>query len=330
MLQNRETSLRRRLSLLFDDDAPPSAAAHVFNTALAALIITNVIVIILESVEPLRIRYAAGFFWSEHVATAIFAVEYVLRAWTCVDYRNKAFSHPIWGRLRYLRSFYALVDLVSVLPALLGLLGAGDLRILRLLRLLRMIKLTRHSTVFRLLAAVFREEATAFAGLLFILFLTLTMSAALMYMFEAEEQPAAFSSIPAAMWWSIETLTTVGYGDMVPMTTAGRILGGIISIIGIATLALFSGLVTVGYLERLRALHEEHPASSIDDVPEVAWTAQVEAAGGERRPLKLIRSAADGGPDQPSAVLPQPVCPHCGHAIGAPAMPAEASAGAAS
>lgn len=326
MLQNRETSLRRRLSVLFDDDAPASTASHLFNTALAVLIIANVIVIILESVEPLRLRYETAFVASEHVATAIFAVEYVLRAWTCVDYRNKQFSDPVRGRLRYLRSFFALVDLLAVLPALLGFLGAGDLRILRLLRLLRMLKLTRHSTVFRLLWAVFREEAPAFAGLLFIMFLTLTMSAALMYMLEAEEQPAAFNSIPAAMWWSIETLTTVGYGDMVPVTAAGRILGGIISIVGIATLALFSGLVTVGYLERLRALHHRPTAAGREDVLEAAWHGrQGETEEEERSPLELIRSAAASGPDQPSAAS-LPVCPHCGHALGPPAKQAAVSA----
>jgi voltage-gated potassium channel len=296
LLQNRETSLRRRLSAVLDDDAPPSIASHIFNTSLAILIIANVIIIILESVEPLRMRYETAFSACEHVATAIFAVEYVLRAWTCVDYRNGLYSRPVWGRLRYLRSFFAIVDLLSVLPALLGFFGAGDLRILRLLRLLRMLKLTRHSTVFRLLWAVFHEEAPAFLGLLFIMFLALTMSAALMYIFESEEQPAAFSSIPAAMWWAIETLTTVGYGDMVPMTTAGRILGGIISIVGIATLALFSGLVTVGYLERLRALQ--------------------------------LRLAADGNADgAPAARLLEPVCPHCGRPLAAPA---ETSAGAVS
>jgi len=200
VLQSCDTSTRRRLSLLFDDDAPPSVAAHAFNIALALLIIVNVIAIILETVEPIRDRFAAGFYWVEHVATTIFGLEYVLRVWTCVDYRGGRFRDPITGRLRYMRSFFAVVDLVAVLPALIRILGAGDLRILQLVRLLRMLKLTRHSAVFKLLWPVFSEEAHAFAGLVFILFLTLTISGALMYMLEADEQPAVFNSIPAAMW----------------------------------------------------------------------------------------------------------------------------------
>ena len=158
---------------------------------------------------------------SSIAATAIFAAEYVLRAWTCVDFHDARYRDPLWGRLRYLRSFFALVDLFSVLPAVLGFLGAGDLRVLRLLRLLRMLKLIRHSTTFGLLFAVLREEAQSITALLFVLLLTVTISGSLMFMLEGSEQPGVFTSIPAAMWWAIETLTTVGYGDMVPVTAAG-------------------------------------------------------------------------------------------------------------
>ncbi|MDR3408637.1 MAG: ion transporter [Methylovirgula sp.] len=252
MLTSDKRSLRYRLSGLFDDDAPRTLAVRAFNIALAALIIVNVVAVVLESVVWLNNRYAATFTTIERVATAIFALEYVLRVWTAVDYRDGKFRDPLWGRLKYMRGFFPLIDLVAVLPALLGFFGAVDLRVLRLLRLLRMIKLTRHSHVFSLLWAVLREEARAIAALIFVLFLTLTISGALMYMIEGDVQPAVFSSIPASMWWAIETVTTVGYGDMVPVTTAGRILGGIVSIIGIGTLALFSGLITAGYLNQLR------------------------------------------------------------------------------
>jgi voltage-gated potassium channel len=252
MLDSGEQSLRVRLSGLFDDDAPRTLAVRVFNIALATLIIVNVIAVVLESVSWMSQRYSVTFVTIERVATAIFVAEYLLRVWTAVDYRSGRFRDPIWGRLEYMRGFFPLIDLVAVLPAVLGFFGGADLRVLRLLRLLRMIKLTRHSTVFGLLWDVLREEAHAIAALIFVLCLTLTVSAALMYMIEGDVQPTVFSSIPAAMWWAIETVTTVGYGDMVPVTAAGRILGGIISVIGIGTLALFSGLITAGYLNQLR------------------------------------------------------------------------------
>jgi voltage-gated potassium channel len=211
------------------------------------------------------VKYLDVFVEIERIATAIFTVEYVLRVWTAVDVHNGAFRDPVYGRLRYMRSFFAVIDLISILPAALGLIGAGDLRVLRLLRLLRMLKLTRHSSVFSLIWAVLREEAQMISALIFIISLTVTISGALMYMIEGGEQPTVFTSIPAAMWWAIETLTTVGYGDMVPETVAGKTLGGVISIIGIGTLALFSGLITVSFLDQLklrrdRACHH-HPSA---------------------------------------------------------------------
>lgn len=255
------TALRRRLAVIFDDDAPHThegaTARRVFNAALAGLIIVNIAAIILESVESIDARYSGAFLALERFATAIFAIEYVLRVWTAVDVHHGAFRDSVFGRLRYMRSFFAIIDLISILPAMLGFLGAGDLRVLRLLRLLRMLKLTRHSPVFSLLWSVLREEARMIGALIFILCLTVTISGALMYMLEGAEQPTIFSSIPAAMWWAIETLTTVGYGDMVPETVAGKMLGGVITVIGIGTLALFSGLITVSFLDQLRLRREQ-------------------------------------------------------------------------
>jgi voltage-gated potassium channel len=256
-------SLRHRLAVLFEDEEPRSVLTRAFNLALAVLIILNVSCVVLESVEEIRRHFGPAFDLFEQAATAFFAVEYVCRVWASVDFHSRNYRDPLWGRLRYMRSFFALVDLVAVLPAVIGFFGAADFRVLRLLRLLRMLKLIRHSTTFGLLFAVLREEARAISALLFVLLLTVTVSASLMYMLESEEQPAVFSSIPAAMWWAIETLTTVGYGDMVPVTTVGRIIGGIVSIVGIGTLALFSGLITVGFLDQLKSYREQHPKVAV-------------------------------------------------------------------
>ena len=281
---NASARLRRRVAVLFDDDARHNSVTQYFNAALALLIVANVSAVILESVEPIRASHPFAFIAFEHVATAIFAVEYGLRLWTAVDLHNRRFRQPVWGRLRYAASFFALIDLVSILPAALGLLGAGDLRVLRLLRFLRMLKLTRHSRIFGLIWTVLREEARAIGALVFILCLTVTISGALMYMIEGDEQPTIFSSIPAAMWWAIETLTTVGYGDMVPETAPGRMLGGLVAVVGIGTLALFSGLITVGFLDQLRIRKE------------------------------LGDSATAAPADKPTRT--QEICPHCGGALG--------------
>jgi len=245
-------SLRRRVNALLDHDLPPSPASRAVGGFIGMLIVINVASVVLESVETIRLGYGQGLWWIEQIATAVFTVEYLLRVWSAVDRVNGRFRHGFWGRITYATQFFSVIDLIAILPGILGLLGAWDLRVLRLMRLLRMLKLSRHSTTFSLLWAVFREEASAIVAVLFILLLTLIMSSSLMFMIEGEAQPLVFSSIPASMWWAIETLTTVGYGDMVPVTPIGKIVGGFVSVTGIGTLALFSGVLTVSFMDQLR------------------------------------------------------------------------------
>jgi voltage-gated potassium channel len=309
--------LRQQLAIILEDEEPRSLVTRLLNSALALLIVVNVSCVILESVEPIRKHFTLTFELFEHAATAIFAAEYALRVWTCVDFRDLRYRDPLWGRLRYIRSFFALVDLVAVLPAAIGFFGAADLRVLRLLRLLRMLKLVRHSTTFGLLFAVLREERQSITALLFVLLLTVTISGSLMYMIENEVQPEVFSSIPVAMWWGIETLTTVGYGDIVPMTVAGRIIGGGVSIIGIGTLALFSGLITVGFLDQLKIYREHHPHHPSTTVLVagksivIAQNLSVDVGQGADVPQSAQANSEHGGgrPGQPD------ICPHCGGAI---------------
>jgi voltage-gated potassium channel len=315
------TATRQRLGRLFDDDLPPTRATRIFHVALATLIVANVAGIVLESVDSFSARFGAELWWLEQVATAIFTVEYVLRAWACVEIHHGEYRHPLWGRLRYLRSFFALIDLISILPAILGLLGAGDLRTLRLLRLLRMLKLTRHAHIFALLWAVFREEARSIGAVLFILLLTLTISASLMYMIEGEAQPEGFSSIPAAMWWAIETLTTVGYGDLVPVTVFGKIIGGVVTIIGVVAVALFTSLITVSFIDQLHlrreALRTVVEARLDDSMLTVSAVTEIEEVGNR---LGLSGSetaeALDGGAGGPGPLaMLAATCPHCGAAL---------------
>jgi voltage-gated potassium channel len=159
--------------------------------------------------------------------------------------------------------------------------------------------------------------------LLFVLLLTVTISGSLMYMLENEQQPESFTSIPAAMWWAIETLTTVGYGDMVPVTIAGRIVGGAVSIIGIGTLALFSGLITVGFLDQLKIYREQHPRATAGTVVAVAEKTitirqsyrEHAVTERERTDIAAIQSER-GDPLSPLSGT----CPHCGSAIAYSAM----------
>jgi voltage-gated potassium channel len=312
-------SLRRRANALLDHDLPPSPASRAVAVCIGVLIVINVGSVILESVEPIRERYEPVLWWIEQIATFVFAAEYLLRLWSAVDRVSGRFRHPLWGRLAYAVRFFSIIDLVAILPSILGFLGAGDLRVLRLMRLLRMLKLSRHSTTFSLLWAVFRDEASAIGAVLFILLLVLIMSGSLMYMIEGEAQPAVFSSIPAAMWWAIETLTTVGYGDMVPITPLGKIVGGLVSITGIGTLALFSGILTVSFMEQL-CLRREMLRRLVD-----AGIATGKLTAADRRAVEAMGRKLGVSPGEADEIIaeetrPRPaICPVCGHHASPPA-----------
>jgi voltage-gated potassium channel len=308
-------ALRRRVNALLDHDLPPTPASRLVGALIGALIVVNVASVILESVEPIRIVYEPALWWIEQISTIVFSLEYTLRIWSAVDRVNGRFHHPFWGRLSYARQFFSVIDLLAILPGILGLFGAWDLRVLRLMRLLRMLKLSRHSTTFSLLWAVFREEASAIGAVLFILLLTLIISGSLMYMIEGEAQPAVFSSIPAAMWWAIETLTTVGYGDMVPATPLGKIVGGVVSITGIGTLALFSGILTVSFMDQLR-LRRERLRHLVD-----AGLATGPMSAADQRTIEAMGRRLGVPREDTEEIIEAEQsrrierCPHCGHLV---------------
>ena len=175
-----------------------------------------------SSIPEIGQAYRAWFQGFEAFSIAVFTVEYVLRVWSAIEQTYPRYKHPLWGRLRYAASPMAVIDLLAVLPFYLSFLLPIDLRVLRVLRLVRMFKLTRYSPAMNLLLAALREEVQAIAAALFVLLLLLVLASSLAYLAEHEAQPAAFGTIPQAMWWAIVTLTTVGYGDVVPVTPLGK------------------------------------------------------------------------------------------------------------
>lgn len=303
-------ALRHRVNAMLDHDLPASPARRWVGGGIAVLIVVNVGSVILESVEPIRAVYERELWWIEQIATGVFTIEYLLRLWSAVDRVSGRFRHPVRGRIAYALQIFSLIDLVAILPGMLGLFGAGDLRVLRLMRLLRMLKLGRHSTTFGLLWAVFREEASAIGAILFILLLTLIMSGSLMFMIENEAQPTVFSSIPAAMWWAIETLTTVGYGDMVPVTPLGKIVGGLVSVTGIGTLELFSGVITVSFMDQLR-LRRERLRQLVE-----AGLATGPLSPADKHEIEQIGRQLGVPPEDTDEIMAAEAqaatCPHCG------------------
>ena len=224
--------------------------SKIFSIFIITLIILNVFSVIIGTVEGFAKQYETLLRRFEVVSVIIFTIEYVLRVWSATS-ENK-FKKPLLGRLRFAATPLAIVDFLAIIPFYLPPLNMLDLRIiraLRLFRLLRLLRIKRFTRPLKLFATVFRNKKEELILAIFAIFALALASAVLMYFVENEAQPEAFASIPDAIWWAIITLTTIGYGDVYPITVMGRILGGVISILGLGLFALPTSILSAGILE---------------------------------------------------------------------------------
>ncbi|MCG2608216.1 ion transporter [Acinetobacter sp. SM34] len=218
--------------------------SRTINYFLILLILGNAVAILLESVNDVYQSYAAFFDFFEYFSIFIFSLEYLLRFWSVAE-ENPFYS--AWkNRLNWVKSGAAIIDLFAILPAYINFWVPIDLRFLRILRLMRLLKLTRYFVSLQILLRVIEREKGSFQAVLFILSIMIVMAAACIYVVESKAQPDVFTSIPASMWWAVVTLTTVGYGDVTPITPLGRFLGAIITILGVGLAALPAGILATG------------------------------------------------------------------------------------
>lgn len=224
------------------------------NIFLISLILLNLIAVILETEHDIYSRHQTFFHYFDLFSVIIFSIEYVLRVWSCTH--DKKYRHWFWGRLRYMASWEGLIDLAAILPYFLHIMQIFDLRVLRLIRVLRffrIFRLTSYMKSTKMIANVFKSRIQELLLSLILSVGLIIISACLVYFAEHIAQPDSFSSIPKTLWWSVVTLTTTGYGDMVPVTLVGRLLTGIIMLIGVAFFALPAGIITAGFLEEMRS-----------------------------------------------------------------------------
>jgi len=248
--------MRTRIYNILEMTDPQDFLSRAFSLFIVTLISLNVLCIVLESIPELDLLYRTQFFAIEIVSTVIFALEYSLRLWSCVESETEK-KAPLKSIIKYGLSPLAIVDLLAFLPSILQVIFPGiDLRFLRVLRLLRVFKLTRYFTSFELLLNVLHEERKNLAGIFFLLLVILTLAASALYLVERDIQPDKFGSIPQAMWWAIAALTTVGYGDVYPLSPAGKVLGSLVTIVGIGMVALPSGILASAFSEQMRRKRE--------------------------------------------------------------------------
>jgi voltage-gated potassium channel len=226
----------------------------IFIKFIYGLIILNVITLILESYQELKISFSNFFYYFELISVIVFSIEYLLRLWTSdmvKSYKGNSFKK----RLKFGFSTLGLIDLLAILPFYLPFIFPFDLRILRILRLfrlLRIFKLGRYSKSLNTITSVLKSTKSELAITGFVAFILLVLSSTIMYYFENEVQPEKFASIGHSFWWAVATLTTVGYGDVFPITTMGKVMSGIIALVGIGFIALPTGIISSAFIERIQ------------------------------------------------------------------------------
>lgn len=227
-------------------------ASRIFDAVIVTLILLNVAAMIAETVPEVQAAYGDYLSAFEVFTIAVFTIEYLLRLWTAVEMPFLSRMKPWQARLRHARSPALVIDLLAILPFYLGHLVTLNLGMLRMLRLLRLLKMSRYSPAMHTLVRVLQNERKALLGACFLLMMAILFSATVMYHIERSLQPDKFGSIPLSAWWSITTLTTVGYGDVTPITPLGKFIGGITMVIGLCILALPVAIIATGFAQELQ------------------------------------------------------------------------------
>ena len=257
--------MKKRLYNIICSPDNPSRASKIFDIFIIVLIVINVITVIVDTFK-LPEWLSSVVWYIELVSVIFFTVEYLMRVYVSdIDYPD---TSPILARLRYMVSFMAIIDLLAILPFYIPYIIPIDLRVLRILRifrLLRIFKLNRYSSALSLLAEVFKRKKHQLISSVGVVMILMIISAVLMYDVESEAQPEIFDNVLSSLWWTLETLTTVGYGDVVPVTHAGKFLSAIISLLGIGLVAVPTGIITAGFSEMIseKKDHEDDDSKKI-------------------------------------------------------------------
>ena len=309
------TSLRRRFFEVLEGGFE-SPRAKLVNGFIVALILVNVIAVVLESEPGLYAEYKTVFYAIEIFSVSIFTLEFLARIWCWTENPAVAGESSLKQRLKFIFSPIGLIDLLAIAPFYLAMLFAIDLRYLRLLRLMRLLKISHYFHGLDLFGDVLRSEAKTIASAVLTVLMLIVVVAALMFTFEHDAQPEAFGSILQSIWWSVVTLTTVGYGDVTPVTSGGKILAIFIMLLGVGLVALPAGILAAKFSEELKSRRDQLSsqlnvalADGVVDEDEHAELSEL------REELRLPEGVLERMLQNREGSTAQFSCPDCGHAL---------------
>lgn len=254
--------IKKRIFEIIQASTEYDLASKIFDVCLIVLVLINVCLVIADTFNlPDKIKSVS--YYIEVVSVIIFTIEYFLRIWTAdLLYPNKNW---FVAKIKYIFSFLAIIDLLAILPFYLPFLITIDLRVLRMLRIIRLFrvfKINRYTNALSSIVKVFKNKQNELLSSIFVVLLLMIVASVLMYSVENKAQPEVFRNAFDALWWALATLTTVGYGDIYPITILGKILSAIIAILGIGLVAVPTGIISAGFMENM----EESKKCEIEEI----------------------------------------------------------------
>jgi voltage-gated potassium channel len=241
--------IKQNINHILEKGAHGTKANLIFDYFIMTLIVLNVLAISIDTIKDLDVDFLRYLHYFEVASVIVFTLEYLLRLY--ISNLTHPSSSALLSGKKFIFSFFGLIDLLAILPFYLPLLFVFDLRFIRLLRLfrlLRLLKLNRYNNSLNLIWVVIKEKRAELSMTGFVALLVLIIAAFLMYYVEGDVQPDKFSNVFASFWWAIATLTTVGYGDVYPITVVGKIISGTIAVLGIGIVALPTGIISAGFM----------------------------------------------------------------------------------
>ena len=270
-MTKKSYAIKARIHEILEPAKFGDKASKFSDDFLTALILLNVAAVTLESISGIQVRFAIIFYIFEIFSIIIFSIEYLCRIWTApIKYSDELAESPAaHNSLKYIFSINGIIDLLSILPFYLQfLMPTIDLRILRMLRLLRILKLSTYNSALMDLFMAIEEERKSFFAAGYIFTVIFVVASSLIYYAENSVHPTHFQSIPDSMYWAVITLTTVGYGDVTPVSVLGKLIAVFAAIGGVIVVALLTGIVASSFslqMERRKSQFEDEIRHALQD-----------------------------------------------------------------